>query len=336
MAGASENNESARSDQTSKSQELKAAMAMADEFAKSKIGQFTKIKMPRVAANLPASSRVARLGQAVNITGRGSVNKSATVNTEATAEGSVDEEVSAEADENADENALANSLEQQKEQSRSRARTLEKNPEEPAARPLTPVKPPTPTAAPASRGRKKAAASLGDNQEEANEAYRAQMLKDAKQLALWKQQSERDQYFAKSLAEYNQRQKLIKGRLSDEGKGSAKILQDSWMSLITSFGTSIIPLDMMLFAGKIDDKICKIGHEWIPDEIYRKDPVGSFKKGERIAILEKGGLCCINGCCAIIVLGMAAVVIVALIALNPALQIKIILNVVWNYIISVF
>jgi hypothetical protein len=103
----------------------------------------------------------------------------------------------------------------------------------------------------------------------------------------------------------------------DEGSGEqgakqalSGMLKASWENLLTSFLTSIAWVDIHVFLNFIGFKMfCKLGEEWVPEDIAKSDPEKAKQMGKDLNLPESMGCCAVNGCCGVII--MIAIVITA-------------------------
>jgi len=93
---------------------------------------------------------------------------------------------------------------------------------------------------------------------------------------------------------------------------TAKMLSYAWEIVVESFGMSIVVVDIVVLLRLVfGDSICRLGHEWVPEQVKKISPAKAEAMGERMAIVEKIGCACINGCCGLVAL--VAIVIISLI-----------------------
>ena len=90
---------------------------------------------------------------------------------------------------------------------------------------------------------------------------------------------------------------------------TSALLKSCWEQIIFfSFGTSIIWIDIHVLMSLLLPKMfCKLGHEWIPAELQKASPQQAESFGEKLALVENGACCCVNGCCGMIAISVIAV-----------------------------
>lgn len=147
----------------------------------------------------------------------------------------------------------------------------------------------------------------------ADENFQAQLLQQQQQEAALRQAQQAaaaDKGGQSALAKVKDKMKGGKAAIK---KASAKILQWSWENLFESFGATMILIDAVVFLSLVmgKDSICKLGHEWVPDQIAKVDPKKAEALGDKLAIPETMGCACINGCCGFVF--MVVVVIIAIV-----------------------
>jgi hypothetical protein len=150
------------------------------------------------------------------------------------------------------------------------------------------------------------------DQELDDESFQAQLLQQQQQQAALEKQ--KGNSLSESLKNRIASKKggQAKGMKAKMQKATAKMLTFAWEIIIESFGMAIVVIDIVVFLNLIfGDSVCKLGHEWVPEQIKKLSPKKAEAMGEKMAIVEKIGCACINGCCGLV--AMVVIVIVALI-----------------------
>ncbi len=75
-------------------------------------------------------------------------------------------------------------------------------------------------------------------------------------------------------------------------KATSKLLKSSWENLIDSFGATLIWINIHVFLKMVfgEKFFCKLGMEWIDDNIKKTSPQLAEKAGQKIGLVEKAGL----------------------------------------------
>lgn len=82
-------------------------------------------------------------------------------------------------------------------------------------------------------------------------------------------------------------------------RGTGKLLQQAWMHLPDSLGLSLIWINIHVFLGAIfgNKFFCKLGAEWLDNNIAAAQSDYAKKQGKMIGAVEPMGLACCNlGC----------------------------------------
>lgn len=122
-------------------------------------------------------------------------------------------------------------------------------------------------------------------------------------------------------------------------KSTSKLLRQSWLNLVDSFGLTFIWINIHAFLHVVigDKFFCKLGAEWsdaLPLPAELKDSPSAQKGMKAAETVEKMGVGCIDlGCCAIIFLALVVIsLIVSFISGNPLDIIKNIFQALWCYL----
>ena len=97
-----------------------------------------------------------------------------------------------------------------------------------------------------------------------------------------------------------------------------RLLQASWTNLITSFGLTLLWIDIHFFMNKVLGPMAfrELGEEWVPEHIKR---LGGEKAKEGVAMIKKTeeiGCGCLNLGCLIIVIGALSVMSMIAVAME--------------------
>ena len=82
-------------------------------------------------------------------------------------------------------------------------------------------------------------------------------------------------------------------------KTTSGLLKSAWENLVTSWGLTLIWIDIHVFLGMVfgNKLFCKLGMEWVPDEIKRAQFKEAEKVGKVAGTFEGTGVACMNlGC----------------------------------------
>jgi len=118
-------------------------------------------------------------------------------------------------------------------------------------------------------------------------------------------------------------------------RATSKLLQEAWINIIPSFGLTIIWINIHVFLGMVfgNNFFCKLGGEWI-DENIKKAQADKAKQAEKMAgIFEGSGLACLDLGCLIIFLFIIAFnyFIIQIISMNWE-GIKMIIAHLWSFV----
>ena len=119
--------------------------------------------------------------------------------------------------------------------------------------------------------------------------------------------------------------------------GTSKALRWAWMTLIPSFGLSLIYINIHVFLKWVvgEKLFCKLGEEWIPKQIAGVGGEASKMAGSSIGLVEAMGLAMLDLLVLLVILG--ALGLIALIvswATNPWEALKAIWSMSWGAIKS--
>lgn len=118
-------------------------------------------------------------------------------------------------------------------------------------------------------------------------------------------------------------------------RATSKLLQEAWINIIPSWGLTIIWINIHVFLGMIfgNNFFCKLGAEWI-DENIKKAQVGQTKDLEKASgIVEGAGLACLDlGCLFLIIWVLFIISLITGFIENPLVALKDILGSIWGSI----
>jgi hypothetical protein len=165
-------------------------------------------------------------------------------------------------------------------------------------------------------------AELEDNNQEAEEERRRQ--EEQKQREYNEATGQ-----ARIIAQENAKKEKAKqdsvtsksGALSEMRKGLSRLLSLAWELLIPSWGFSILIIDAFVVLNRIlPGMFPKLGEEWVnlmvPKEVQKTNPEKVKQVTEKIAMMENGACCCLNGCCGIVWLTVITLICLLIYVLN--------------------
>lgn len=161
------------------------------------------------------------------------------------------------------------------------------------------------------------------------EAQREKPQEKSEEPSSWdqvrEQQQEKKSKLAKAKESINSFVKKNPAR-----KAISSLLRSAWTNLITSWGATILWIDIHVFAEKVvgDKLFCKLGEEWADLSPAKTNSGAEQKAGESIGLLEKMGCCCLNLGCFFILLGFVGLIAILI---YPTQFIGIALNYVWDF-----
>jgi hypothetical protein len=122
-------------------------------------------------------------------------------------------------------------------------------------------------------------------------------------------------------------------------KGTSKLLQASWENLIDSFGLTLIWINIHVWLGTVfgNDFFCKLGAEWVDENIKTAQADYAKSQGKLIGTIEPMGLACCDLGCLFIIIAIAS--LVAMIASVLSLDfeaVKAVLGSFWDTIKKIF
>jgi len=103
-------------------------------------------------------------------------------------------------------------------------------------------------------------------------------------------------------------------------KGTSQLLRQAWLNLISSWGLTLIWINIHVFLGTIfgHNFFSKLGAEWLDNNISTANLEAKKKLGEKGAIVEGMGLaCCDLGCLFFIIFVFAMIAMIAGFIDNP-------------------
>lgn len=135
--------------------------------------------------------------------------------------------------------------------------------------------------------------------------------------------------------------KAVKAALSPARKALSGLLKAAWENLITSFGTTLVWIDIHVFMNKIgfEALFCDLGEEWLPEKpetpVVKGDSADQSGPAEEAAksvgLVEKMGCCCVNFGCFLLVLSVLVLISLILKVIeNPMSALGAILSYLWE------
>lgn len=118
-------------------------------------------------------------------------------------------------------------------------------------------------------------------------------------------------------------------------EGTSKLLKQSWINLIDSFGLTLIWINIHVWLGSIfgNKFFCKLGQEWIDDNIALAQKDQAEKMGKMIGTVEPMGLaCCDLGCLFLVIFALSIIALMLGVITNPLEAIKALLGSIWGAI----
>jgi hypothetical protein len=116
-------------------------------------------------------------------------------------------------------------------------------------------------------------------------------------------------------------------------KATSQLLKAAWKSLISSWGLSLIWINIHVFLGQVFGKnlFCSLGEEWLSEEAS-KNSAGAKKS---VGLVEKMGVCCLDlGCLFLIIALLSLVAMIVSGITNPLKAIKALFGTLWCAIIG--
>jgi len=135
--------------------------------------------------------------------------------------------------------------------------------------------------------------------------------------------------------------KGIEMALSPAKKGISSLLKSAWLNLITSWGLTLIWIDIHVFGNQVlgNKLFCDLGEEWVPDvHIGANETAGKIEEPKKaIGLVENMGCCCLNlGCLLLVIMLMSLFAMIAAALSNPLQAGWEIMKVVFQIIKNIF
>lgn len=91
---------------------------------------------------------------------------------------------------------------------------------------------------------------------------------------------------------------------------SGSCLKKAWLNLIPSWGLTLIWINIHAFLSTVlgEKMFCKLGMEWVPEQLKKAQFEEAKKLGKVAGTFEGGGLACLDLGCLLIIIGVAAIV----------------------------
>ena len=124
--------------------------------------------------------------------------------------------------------------------------------------------------------------------------------------------------------------------LSPAKKGISSLLKSAWLNLITSWGLTLIWIDIHVFGNQVfgNKLFCDLGEEWIPDDyVGAKDkaPKELDAPKKSIGLVENMGCCCLNlGCLLLILATVSLIAMIDGVINNPMKAVMATIESIWN------
>lgn len=103
-------------------------------------------------------------------------------------------------------------------------------------------------------------------------------------------------------------------------KATDGLLKFAWENLITSWGLTLLYIDLHVFLNKVfGPKVFReLGEEWVPEGIKKLGDGSTKKAAAMLSLAEKAGCGCLNlGCLFLVISFFALVALIVSAALNP-------------------
>lgn len=116
-------------------------------------------------------------------------------------------------------------------------------------------------------------------------------------------------------------------------KATSELLKAAWENLITSWGLTLIWIDIHIFSGMVvgNKLFCKLGMEWVPDALKQTRFKEAEKLGKVVGAAEALGVAGLNLGCLFIVLGALMIIGVMLkVITNPIEFLGAISGYIWD------
>lgn len=107
---------------------------------------------------------------------------------------------------------------------------------------------------------------------------------------------------------------------SASSKATAELLKQSWLNLLTSFGGTLLWIDLHFIMNRAtgDEFFCKPGHEWVPKEVAEAGGPAAEAAGKKLEAVESCGCCLVNGCLGVVlIIGLMMIGFVAWVIFHP-------------------
>jgi hypothetical protein len=176
-------------------------------------------------------------------------------------------------------------------------------------------------------------------------AERAESLNQARQQARRDQTAQAAEPRTLREAAQTAKRQRAKAALNEENKtatagtsanrATGKLLRQAWLHLVDSFGLTLIWIDVHVFLGAVfgNKFFCKLGAEWMDDNIVSAQAEKAKSQGKIIGTVEPMGLACCNlGCLFIVIAAFSVVAMMLNVIANPLEAIKHLLPSFWGII----
>ena len=123
-------------------------------------------------------------------------------------------------------------------------------------------------------------------------------------------EARQEQAASQAQTQKQEQKKLADVKPNQVNSASCSCLKQAWLNLIPSWGLTLIWINIHVFLGTVfSDKVfCKLGMEWVPDQIKKAQFEEAKKLGKVAGVFEGGGLACLDLSCLVILLSIITVI----------------------------
>jgi len=129
------------------------------------------------------------------------------------------------------------------------------------------------------------------------------------------EQSLRQQVAASRHAEQEKDEKEKKEKGNDDkpnavNSATSRLLKSAWTNLVPSWGLTLIWINIHVFLSTVfgEKFFCKLGMEWVDDNIKRANSEQAKKLGNTASTFEGAGLACLDLGCLLIIIAVLMIV----------------------------
>lgn len=129
--------------------------------------------------------------------------------------------------------------------------------------------------------------------------------------------------------ELEQKKTAVSAPMNPAKQSLAKVLQAAWENLITSFGLTLLWVDIHYILGYVfgKDLFCDLGEEWMMNKAAGANPASGEsadkvveKAAKGIGCLEQAGCACLNGVGCLIIIFIASIIAMIVSAVSNPIQ----------------